>query len=72
MLLKKIKFETSIGIFYGVIETDNIVTLKDDDRFKLRKLYMFDKIIIYNDTWLKIILSDSYYGDPEYKYEIIN
>jgi hypothetical protein len=74
--MKKIKFETSIGIFYGIIENNNTVTLRDTDYFILTKLYDFEKIIIHNDIWLKIILIKPYicgtHGDPEYKYEIIN
>jgi hypothetical protein len=70
--MKKIKFETSIGIFEGIVDENNIVKIEnEEDYWKLKELYKFDEIIIYNDNWLKIKLIDDYFGDPEYKYEII-
>jgi hypothetical protein len=71
-IMKKIKFETSIGIFEGIVDENNIVKIEnEEDYWKLKELYKFDEIIIYNDNWLKIKLIDDYFGDPEYKYEII-
>lgn len=66
----KFMFETSLGMCYGFNNDDNI-SFTDASCKILNKLYELNS---YNGAehkidhkWLKLELSDPYYGSPEYK-----
>ena len=68
----KIKFETSIGVFTGDVTNDLTKEVElENDYWKFKKHLDFYKIFILDDNWIKIELTDPFYGYPEYKYEII-
>ena len=69
--MEKIRFETSIGTFECEVINNHDIQVPAKNYWKLKKHLDFHKIYIYNETWIKIELSDPFYGSPEYKYEII-
>lgn len=70
--MKRIKFETSIGWFEAsVLPPDQDVIIDKENYWRFKEHLDFWKIKILDDKWITITLSDSFYGNPEYKYEII-
>lgn len=69
--MKKIKFETSFGTFECDVVNEKEVKIKEDDYWNLKRHLDFSKVFIHDDKWIKIRLIDEFYGDPEYKYEVI-
>lgn len=68
--MKKIRFETSFNTFECEVN-EKEVKIKGEDYWKLKSHLDFSKIFIHDDKWIKIRLIDDFYGDPEYKYEVI-
>jgi len=64
----KFQFETSLGMCYGEVN-DGKITFDEKTRDIFRGFYSLapPEYHVIENKWLKLALSDDYYGSPEYK-----
>lgn len=78
--MRKIEFETSLGVVLGTITNktkvygdfgERFIVEIDDDTVDYLDMFQWKSVFIYNDRYCKIELYENDYGYPEYKYRII-